>query len=322
MSMPAAAAPSAEAYRRFACFGTTIAVGAGGGDRLAVACALAGARAIAEDVHRRLTRFEADSELCRLNADPRAAVPASELMRSFAALVRWAGEASGGLVDATCLDAVEAAGYREHFDPARRGAERASLAVAAPGRTESGLADAGDLAWAGSPRSPLPGDWRSVGVRNGTVVRPPGVRLDSGGLGKGLAADRMAGALRGCPSWVVDCAGDLRLGGTAGRARAVEVRDPFDDERVLHRFHLAAGAVATSGVTRRRWAGGHHLIDPRTGAPADTGVVQATALAARGAVAEVRAKAALLAGPRQAAVHLPDGGLFVTADGRSHLVAR
>lgn len=319
MSTPAAAAPPAEAYRRFACFGTTIGVGAGGSDRLTVACALAGARAIAEDVHRRLTRFEADSELCRLNADPCAAVPASELMRSFAALVRWAGEASGGLVDATCLDAVEAAGYREHFDPARRAAEQAAVDVAAPGAGGSQRADSHTHP---APGGPLPGDWRSVGVRDGTVVRRPGVRLDSGGLGKGLAADRMAGALRGCPSWVVDCAGDLRLGGTAGRARAVEVRDPFDDERVLHRFHLAAGAVATSGVTRRRWAGGHHLIDPRTGAPADTGVVQATALAARGAVAEVRAKAALLAGPRQAAVHLPDGGLFVTADGRPHLVAR
>jgi len=291
--------PATEQRRRFACFGTTVAAAAGGDDRLAVACALAGARAIAEDVHRRLTRFEAASELSRLNADPREAVPASELMRGFGAAVRWAGDASGGLVDATCLDAVEATGYREHFDP------DCATRLRRDGRA-----------------APSPGAWRSVSVRGGAVVRPPGVRLDSGGLGKGLAADRMAGALARCASWMVECAGDLRLGGTAGLPRAVEVCDPFDDERILHRFHLAAGAVATSGVTRRRWDSGHHLVDPRTGAPADTGIVQATALAGRGLVAEVRAKAALLAGPDRAAVHLPDGGLFVTADGRAHVVAR
>ncbi|UGS34358.1 FAD:protein FMN transferase [Capillimicrobium parvum] len=299
VSRAAAPATIAEQRRRFACFGTTVGVSAGGDDRLAVACALAGARAIAEDAHRRLTRFEPGSELSRLNADPRGAVPASDLLRTFAAAVRWAGDASGGLVDATCLAAVEAAGYREHFDPARVERLRRDR-----------------------PASPLPGEWRLVGVRGDEVVRPAGVRLDSGGLGKGLAADRMAGTLARCASWAVDCAGDLRLGGAAGLLRPVDVGDPFDDERVVHRFHLARGAVATSGVTRRRWAGGHHLVDPRTGAPADTGIVQVTALADRGVVAEVRAKAALLAGPDHAAEHLPDGGLFVTADGRPHLVAR
>ena len=130
----------------------------------------------------------------------------------------------------------------------------------------------------------------------------------------------MARALAGCDTWVVDCGGDLRLGGTAEAARSVVVRDPFDRDATLHSFHLAGGAVATSGTTRRRWAAGHHLIDPRTGLPADTGVVQVTAVAPTGLEAEVRAKTALLRGPDAAARALPDGGAYVTADGSLHVV--
>ena len=81
--------------------------------------------------------------------------------------------------------------------------------------------------------------------------------------------------------------------------------------RVLAELPLTDGAAATSGVTRRGW----HLIDPSTGRPARTGIVQATALAPTALEAEVRAKAALLAGPGGARDHLPHGGLLVLDDG-------
>jgi thiamine biosynthesis lipoprotein len=282
---------------RLDCFGGTVAVQASGPRPDEVREAQDRAAGVAADVHRRLTRFDAGSELSLLNADPRTAVPASSLLRRFAAAVHWAGAASHGLVDATCLPAVEAAGYREHWSPTS----------GAPG-------------WAAWPSAPSPGRWREVRVDRDRVVRPAGTRMDSGGLAKGLAADAMARVLAGCETWVVDCGGDLRLGGTAGAPRTVEVRDPFDDEATIHAFDLADGAVATSGTTRRRWASGHHLIDPRTGLPADTGVVQVTAVAATGLEAEVRAKTALLRGPDDAARSLPDGGAYVTDDGALHVV--
>jgi thiamine biosynthesis lipoprotein len=97
----------------------------------------------------------------------------------------------------------------------------------------------------------------------------------------------------------------------------VDVRDPSGGAPV-HRLMRASGSVATSGVTARSWEGGHHLIDPRTGAPADTGVVQATAVAPTGLEAEVRAKAALLGGPS----HLRHGGVLVAADGTVTVVGR
>jgi thiamine biosynthesis lipoprotein len=86
-----------------------------------------------------------------------------------------------------------------------------------------------------------------------------------------------------------------------------------------------SGAAATSGITKRSWRGqagqaAHHLLDPATGQPAFTGVVQATALAPSGLEAEARAKAALLAGRGRSLDWLPHGGLVVYDDGAHDLI--
>ena len=55
--------------------------------------------------------------------------------------------------------------------------------------------------------------------------------------------------------------------------------------------------AATSSVRRRRWGGLHHLIDPRSGLPAISGLEEVSVVAASGFEAEVVAKTALLLGP-------------------------
>jgi hypothetical protein len=123
-----------------------------------------------------------------------------------------------------------------------------------------------------------------------------------------LAADLIADRMRDLPSFAVECMGDVRAGGAE---RTLRIASPWDDEEILAELPLRDGAAATSGVTRRGW----HLIDPGSGQPARTGIVQATALAPRALEAEVRAKAALLSGPNGAREHLPHGGLLVLANG-------
>jgi FAD:protein FMN transferase len=157
-----------------------------------------------------------------------------------------------------------------------------------------------------------------------TVTRPPGTRLDSGGIAKGLFADLAARLLEDAGAYAIDCCGDVRIGGRDAIARAVRVDDPFEPGAWLHEYAVASGGVATSGIGRRSWIGpdgrpAHHLLDPSTGRPAYTGVVQVTALGPTAADAEVRAKAALLSGAERAAGWLPHGGLIVFDDG-SHLV--
>ena len=92
----------------------------------------------------------------------------------------------------------------------------------------------------------------------------------------------------------------------------------------VHVFELSEGAAATSGIGRRSWLGpdgrpAHHLLDPATGRPAFTGVVQATALAPTAVEAEWRAKAAVLSGPGDAGDWLEHGGVVVLDDGTHHI---
>jgi thiamine biosynthesis lipoprotein len=140
--------------------------------------------------------------------------------------------------------------------------------------------------------------------------------LDLGGSGKGHIADRVAALLAPARSFVVDCGGDVRLGGT----HAVHVEDPLGGAPVA-RLTLADAAVATSSVVRRAWRTGagaaHHLLDPASGAPAWTGVLAATAIGPTALEAETLAKTALLQGTGAALVH---GGVLVRAGGEVELV--
>jgi FAD:protein FMN transferase len=259
------------------------------------------------DAHRLLSRFDPDSELSRLNRDPRRAVPASPLMRKVVAAALSAGLRSGGLVDATLVGEIEAVGYaesRDFGDGDVRGATPSPEPAAA------------------NPR----GDWCALGVDEGagTVTRPPGLRLDPGGIAKGLMADLVGEALAGFDSFAVDCCGDLRIGGTTARPQRVLVEDPAGGGP-LHELRIADGAVATSGITRRAWTGpddrpAHQIIDPSTGRPAFTGVVQATALAPTGLLAETLAKSALLSGPDRAESQLPFGGVIVEDGGAVRII--
>jgi thiamine biosynthesis lipoprotein len=294
---------SAEARRCFDCFGgtVTVLVGDADADRAEAAAATAETRLL--DGHARLSRFLPESELSQLNRDPRGTVPVSRLLLEVAASARWAGLLSDGLVDATLLDDLERAGYRES-----RAGEPFRPALAWPAKPPA-------PARAGARRG-----WSRIAVDRdaGTVSRPPGLRIDSGGISKGLLADLVGATLHEFASFAVDCCGDLRIGGSGGRPRQVLVEDPAGGEP-LRELAIAAGGVATSGIGRRAWegpdGGAHHLLDPATGSPAFTGVVQATAQAPSAFLAEVYAKLALLSGPDAAPSHLPYGGLLVLDDG-------
>lgn len=297
-----------ELARDVRVFGGTVQVRAAGAARgLDAAASLTVAAALLHGIHHTLTRFDPRSELSRLNADARETVPASRLLCRLAALVPWAGELSGGLVDATQLDALEAAGYVTSLRGRRARPAPADVVAAAP-VPRPAVAD---------PRrrwSTVHGDPEACLVR-----RPAGVRLDSGGLAKGLAADLLADRLCEHDSFAICCLGDVRVGGRAGRVRPVDITDPFGG-RPVARLRLVAGAVATSGITGRTFTGpdgrvGHHLLDPGRGEPAWSGVVQASAVAPTAVEAEVRAKTALLLGPEHAGAALPHGGVLVLADG-------
>jgi thiamine biosynthesis lipoprotein len=283
----------------------------GGQARLWVADGdLTGAQDLLAEVDARLTRFDPASDLCVLNADPRDAVAVHPIVGGFVAAAIDAGRRTGGLVDATLGREIVAAGYREPWTGESLSLERAL--AEAPRRRPAGPLAAGG--W--------PNLW--VSARRDVVRRPAGVILDSGGIGKGLAADLLARHLRG-RRFVVDVLGDLTLDAGDGPAIEVAVEHPMRGEPA-HVFRLRRGAIATSGIARRLWRGpdgapAHHLLDPATGRPAWTGVVSATAVGRTAVEAESLAKAALLSGPHAGRRVLAGmGGVLIGEDGRIEIV--
>jgi FAD:protein FMN transferase len=289
----------------FDCFGSVCTVIVADQHAADAAAAVATARRRLQGWHRQFSRFEPVSELTLLNDDPDETVPVTPLMRRVVQAGIDAAHATGGLVDPTLVSEIEQVGYAGHFED--DGVPLATALALAPPRAP------------GRPR--LDAGWWSVRTdrRTGTVTRPPGVRIDPGGIAKGVFADELASLMSGYDAFVVDCGGDMRLGGTLGLRRDVQVESPFDGS-VIHTFALSTGGVATSGIGRRSWLGAdgrpaHHLLDPDTGRPAYTGIVQVTALAPSATEAEALSKAALLAGPRSAGRILLYGGAIVLDDG-------
>ena len=157
------------------------------------------------------------------------------------------------------------------------------------------------------------------------VRLPAGSGFDAGGIGKGLAADLIVSELMaaGAAGACVNLGGDLRVAGHApgGGSWVVAVEHPLHDN-ALFTLDIAGGAAATSSTLRRSWTTVrgermHHLIDPSTGRPSVTDLVQATVVAANAWVAEGLVKALLLRGGANAFDLLPDGveGMTIGHDG-------
>jgi thiamine biosynthesis lipoprotein len=248
---------------------------------------------------RLLTRHDPRSPLMRLNDDPRETVPVGPTLGAALAWAEDAGRLTEGLVDVTRLDERLAAESVDHARPATTD------------RT-----------------------WRVTGLgrRRPRVDRAPGLRFDLDGVGKGWLADRALRLLDRHPGAVVDADGDVAVRVAPGDRWEVGVADPRADDDLLALIVVddepggpsrgrRTWGVATSGTSVHRFGPeAHHLIDPRTGGPAATDVVQATVLASGAAVAEAFAKSAVILGSAAGLDFLDRSGvagaILLLADGR------
>ena len=193
-----------------------------------------------------------------------------------------AAQWTGGIFDPTVLPNLAAAGYDCSFEKINKASQN----------------------W--NSETPVQScDWRKILVNQAsrTILLPPGCRLDLGGIGKGWAVDQATQILRSFPDFALDAGGDIRVQGRqiGGQDWSVGVDDPLRSGHNLTVLHLSGGAICTSTTIKRKWQSGgltlHHLIDPRTGIPSQSGVIAVTVTADSAVRAEVLAKAALIAGP-------------------------
>jgi thiamine biosynthesis lipoprotein len=249
------------------------------------------------------SRFLPDSEIGLLNLTAGRAVPVSARTRLLVRRMVEAHRATDGAFDPTLLLDLVALGY----GTSRIDASRTTLLR--PGTAPRGSVD-----------GIVVDDARDL------VLLPEGTAVDPGGLGKGLAADLVVETLlaHGAAGALIGIGGDLRVAGRPPRRAAwtIDVEDPHQPDRALHRLHVADGGIATSSVLTNTWTGPHgadvhHVLDPATGEPARSDLVAATVVAGTGAWAEALSTACLVLGSQRALDLLGDhgvGGLLVRRD--------
>jgi thiamine biosynthesis lipoprotein len=226
----------------------------------------------------RFSRFLPDSELTRFN---QRAEPCVEVSCEMLALLQRCVELyrdTGGIFNPLVLPNLEAAGYGRSFE------------------------QLGEVVDASDEASVVPAlEVLQLDATAGTALLPLGLKLDFGGIGKGYAVDQAATLFRDGAGFLLDAGGDIYASGSAPEGPwTVGVADPARPEGDLCVLTVRDQAVATSSTLRRRWqardGARHHIIDPRTGRPAESDVVSATVIAPTATEADVFAKAALILG--------------------------
>jgi FAD:protein FMN transferase len=257
--MRAPAPPEVPAERRFTALGTSAVIVV-----TDPRCADDAAAAVADEVaacDAACSRFRDDSELAVLNRSPgRGHEVTPWLFDALSAALR-AAQLTDGLVDPTVGRTLSEIGYDRDFDSVPPDGPPLKIRVRRPRRWQGLRLDA---------------DARTAWI-------PDGVELDLGATAKALCADRAAVAAHeatGCPV-LVSLGGDIAVSGGAPDGGWIvhvtddhrTVADDDSDDPDGQNVTLYSGGLATSGVTARRWSRGgivaHHIVDPRSGEPAE-----------------------------------------------------
>lgn len=119
-------------------------------------------------------------------------------------------------------------------------------------------------------------------------LKKPGQTLDLGGIGKGYAADRFLGVFRehGVASAFTNLGGNVAALGAKpdGSPWRVGIRHPRKEGELIGAVSVKDRSVVTSGDYQRYFIGSdgrryHHILDPRTGYPAESVLLSATVVA-------------------------------------------
>lgn len=158
----------------------------------------------------------------------------------------------------------------------------------------------------------------------------PGVRLDPGSVGKGLAADMVVDRLlqAGASGALVSVGGDIRVAGVGPHHGfwSIGVTDPYGSQERSGRILVQDGGVSTSGLDVTEETGGPQnvSVDPKLGRPLSErsdGLVSVTVVAGSAAEAEAWSTAILVDGNTAFETSIRRGCLVRTVDSDRNVVA-
>ena len=151
---------------------------------------------------------------------------------------------------------------------------------------------------------------------DGVVRNDPCAMLDLGGIAKGAATEELVSLLRDCGigHGLVSVGGNIGVFGEkeTGDPFKIGVRDPDDPDGVIGYLYLTSGFVSVSGDYERYFEQDgvryHHILDSRTGYPADSGLRSAAVFSENGAEADALSTALFVLGYDGAMERYADGG--------------
>jgi thiamine biosynthesis lipoprotein len=250
------APPAPPAAVGWTAIGTSVRLVVTDPDRLAAGRRLLASYIAALDLA--CSRFRADSELALAERRAGTPVPVSEVLADAIDVALHAAQVTDGDLDPTVATAMAALGYDRDFELVAKDGPSLPLTVR------------------------IRPSWREIQLDRSArlLTVPPGAHLDLGATAKARAADRAAARLAdrlGC-GVLVSLGGDIAVGGQSpGGGWQVRIQDitghpddpPAGPSQVIA---MTGGGVSSSGIAARRWRRGdltlHHILDPRSGLPA------------------------------------------------------
>jgi len=152
-------------------------------------------------------------------------------------------------------------------------------------------------------------DLINVDIANNLISKPVDLKIDLGGIGKGYIVDLLVKKIesKGYTSFWISAGGDMYLSGLMENKEPYQVgiQNPLRlDEDIASLVVLDHKlAVATSGITKRKWKREgkmyNHLIDPRTGTSVANDLLAVTVISDQAIKTDVFAKTVLILGKEQ-----------------------
>lgn len=152
-------------------------------------------------------------------------------------------------------------------------------------------------------------DYRKIKISGNTVSLEKNTKIDIGSTAKGYTGDRIAEIMQknGVDSALINLGGNVQAVGTKpdGSKWKIGIQDPENSGEIVCTLSVSDCAVVTSGNYERYFVGADgkkycHIIDPKTGYPADNGVISASVIGKSGVMCDALSTALFVMGTEKA----------------------
>lgn len=175
-------------------------------------------------------------------------------------------------------------------------------------------------------------DYRNIVLEDNNVTLPADVKIDLGGIAKGYASDNVIDIFKkhGVSSGIITLGGNVQTLGLhpEGRPWNVAIADPLNPDSTFATMELENCAAVTSGGYQRFFVENgikyHHIIDPRTGFPANSGLISVTIVSPDGTLADGLSTSLFIMGLEEASEYWKANNesfeaVLVTEDGSTYV---